>query len=59
MSGKNRRLVADEPVEFEKKTVEVQDFRKFNDHLRWRYQLKLAIWVNMRQSIPWQRALGM
>ena len=35
MSGKNRRLVADEPVEFEKSPVEVvQDFTRFTDHLR-------------------------
>jgi hypothetical protein len=34
MSGKNWRLVADEPFEFKKKPVEVKDFRKFTDHFR-------------------------
>ena len=33
MSGKNRRLVADQPVEFAKSPVEVQDFMKFTVHL--------------------------
>ncbi len=28
MSGKNRQLLADEPVEFKKYPIEVQDFRK-------------------------------
>ena len=34
MFGKKRRLVADEPVEFKKQPVEVQEFRKFTDHFR-------------------------
>ena len=34
MSGENWRLVADEPVEFEKQPVEVQDFGKFTNHFR-------------------------
>ena len=34
MSGKNWRLVAYEPFEFEKQPVEVQDFRKSTDHCR-------------------------
>jgi hypothetical protein len=33
-SGKNRRLVADEPVEFEKQPVEVQDFKKLTNRFR-------------------------
>ena len=32
MSGKNRQLVVDEPVEFEKWPVDVQDFRRITDH---------------------------
>ena len=32
--GKNRRLVADEPVVFEKWPVEVGDWRKFTDRFR-------------------------
>ena len=39
MSGKNRRFVADEPVEFEEKPVEVGDFKKFTDHFREIYRL--------------------
>ena len=35
MSGENRQLVTDEPVEFEKRPVEVGDFRRITDHL-WR-----------------------
>ena len=35
VNGKNRLLVTNEPVEFEKKNmVEVQDFRKITNHLR-------------------------
>ena len=32
MIGENRQLVTDEPVEFEKQPVEVQDCRKLTDH---------------------------
>ena len=35
MSGENRPLVTDDPVEFEKQPVEVQDFRKIAHHY-WR-----------------------
>ena len=42
MSGKNRRLVADEPVEFEKQPVEVhRDLRKFTHHFRGIYRIYL------------------
>ena len=34
MIGENRQLVTNEPVEFEKTTVEVQDCRKIIDHFR-------------------------
>ena len=34
MSGKNRRLVADEPVELERWPVEVQDFKEFTDRFK-------------------------
>ena len=34
MNGENRPLVADEPVEFEKKPVEVLDSRKITHHFR-------------------------
>ena len=34
VSGKNERLVTDEPVEFEKEPVEVGEFRRISDHFR-------------------------
>ena len=34
MIGENRQLVTNEPVEFEKYPVEVQDCRKITDHSR-------------------------
>ena len=39
MIGKNRQLVTNEPVEFEKWPVEVQDCRKITDHLRGIYRI--------------------
>ena len=32
MVGENRQLVTNEPVEFEKELVEIQDCRKITDH---------------------------
>ena len=32
MTGENRPLVTDEPIEFEKEPAHVQDFRKITDH---------------------------
>ena len=34
MTRENRQLVTDEPVEFERKQVVVQNCRKINDHFR-------------------------
>jgi hypothetical protein len=40
MIGENRKLVIDEPVEFEKQPVEVhQDCRKITDHFRGIYRI--------------------
>ena len=39
MSGKNRRLVADKQVGFEKSPVEVGDFRRFTDRFRGVYRI--------------------
>ena len=39
MIGMNRQLVTDEPVEFEKLPVEVQDCRKITDHFRGIYRI--------------------
>ena len=32
MIGENRQLVTDEPVEFEKQPIEIQDFMRITDH---------------------------
>jgi hypothetical protein len=37
--GKNWQLVTNEPVEFEKKLVDVQDFKKITDHFRGFYKI--------------------
>ena len=39
MIGENRHLVTNEPVEFEKEPVEVQDCRKITDHFRGIYRI--------------------
>ena len=39
MIGENRQLVTDEPVEFEKEPVEVQDCRRITDHFRGIYRI--------------------
>ena len=38
MIGENRQLVTDEPVEFEKQLVEVQDCKRITDHFRGIYR---------------------
>ena len=43
MNGKNRPLVTDELVKFEKEPVEVQDFCKITDHLRGIYGVHLKL----------------
>ena len=37
--GENWQLVTNEPVEFEKQPVEVQDCRKITDHFRGNYRI--------------------
>ena len=49
MSGENRQLVADEPVEFEKLPVEVQACRKFTDHFRGIYRIYLQLMKKNRK----------
>ena len=39
MMGENRQLVSDEPVEFEKYPVEVQNCRKITDHFKGIYRI--------------------
>ena len=34
MIGENRQIITDEPVEFEKQPIEVQDCRKIANHFR-------------------------
>ena len=43
MIRENRQLVTDEPVEFEKKPVEVQDSRRITDHFRRIYGIYLKL----------------
>ena len=43
MIAENRQLVTDEPVEFEKKPAEVQDFRRITDHFRGIYGIYLKL----------------
>ena len=39
MIGENRQLVTNEPIEFEKTPVEVQDYKKITDHFRGIYRI--------------------
>ena len=39
MIGENRQLVRNEPVEFERQLIEVQDCRETTDHFRWIYRI--------------------
>ena len=39
MIGENQYLVTDEPVEFEKKLVEIQDCRKITNYFRGIYRI--------------------
>jgi hypothetical protein len=57
INRENRPLVTDEPVEFEKDSVEVQDFRKIADHFRgiWRIYLNLAQTLNREITTCHQR----
>ena len=48
MIRENRQLVTDEPVEFEKLPVEVQDCRQTTDHLRGIHR----IYPNLIEEIP-------
>ena len=48
MSGKNRRLVTDEPVEFEKEPVEVGDFRRITDQFRGIYRRIYLKWMKAK-----------
>ena len=48
MNGKNRPLATDEPVEFEEKPVQDQNFRKTTDHFREIYR----IYLNFIQEKP-------
>jgi hypothetical protein len=39
MIGENQQLLTDEHVEFEKKLVEAQDYRKITNHFRRIYKI--------------------
>ena len=46
--GENRQLVTDEPVEFDKQLVDVQDCRKITHHIRGIY----SIYPNLIKENP-------
>ena len=50
LNGKNRTLITDEPVEFEKYLVQEQDFRKLTNHLGGIYGIYLK-WMKKTQKI--------
>jgi hypothetical protein len=58
MNGKNRTLVADEPIEVEKITLEVQDFRKIIDHVRGIYRIHLKL-IEKNQKITTHNRLDL
>ena len=55
MNGENWLLVIDEPVEFEKLLVEVQDFRKIYVCLRGMYEIYLKFIKKNRKIITCNR----
>ena len=56
MIGENRQLVTDEPVEFEKEPVEVEDFRRITDHFRRIYGIHPQI--NKKKTEGYQHVTG-
>ena len=50
MSGENRCLVTNEPVEFEKRPVEVRGFRRTTDHFRGIYGIYLG-WIKQHRKM--------
>ena len=50
MNGENRPLITDEPIEFEKQLVEVQDFRKMTHHFRRIYGIYLTLLKNNQKD---------
>ena len=51
MNGEHRPLVTDDPVEFEKYAVEVQDFSMMTEHLREIHGIHLKL-VKKNRKIP-------
>ena len=48
-------VVTDEPIEFEKQTVEVQDLKKITDHFRESYGIYLNLLKKIRKIITRNR----
>ena len=55
MIRENRELVTDEPVEFEKLQVEVQDRREITDHFRGIYRIYPYLSKENRTMSTWNR----
>lgn len=61
MKGENQPPLTDELLEFEKQSVQVQDFRIINDHFRGTYRIHLELIKKTERSqhvTGWTRKLG-
>ena len=52
MNGENLPLVTDEPIEFEEKPLEVQDFKKCTNHSRGIYRINLKLIKKDQKTRP-------
>ena len=55
MTGENRQLVTNEPVEFETQPVEVEDCRKITYHFRGIYEIYPNLMKENRWMSTWNR----
>ena len=51
MIGENRQFVTNEPVEFEKQPVEVEDYMKITDHSRGIYRIYPNLTKENREDV--------
>jgi hypothetical protein len=58
MNGENRSLVADEPIEVEKITLKVQNFRKITEPVRGIYRIHLKL-IEKSQKITTHNRLDL
>ena len=59
MIGENRQLVTDEPVEFEKLPVKVQDYMKITDHFKGIYRINPNLMKENRRMSTCNRLNGL